>query len=218
MSTSETKAIRVTDPRVVYLPTSSIHPDPDNLKQHPEIQLSHIVASIQKFGFLDPIAVDARGMIIEGHGRWYAANRLGMQTVPVVEIAHLSDAERRAYAIAHNQLTLLTPLDNGIVYDEFQRLGVEQGDWEPLGFTAEDAMVLAHSVKPVIRDQGGWKAPSPKVHKTPMVFDTETQKLEWGIFVERLRDRYPNCLTVGERLLEFAKEFPPAPADDFGAD
>lgn len=216
MSATAHSPVRITDPRIEWRETASLRPDPDNVKQHPEEQLAHIVASIQRFGFLDPIAVDARGMIIEGHGRWFAANRLGMARVPVFVLSHLTEAERRAYAIAHNQLTLLTPLDNGIVYDEFQRLDVDQSDWDSIGFTAEDAMVLAHSVKPTIRDQGGWKAPKAKVHATPIMFDTEEQKLEWGIFVERLRDRYPNCITVNERLLAFAREFPPVADDGFG--
>ena len=86
-------------PRLV----SELIPYARNAKNHPEEQISKIAASIKEFGFNNPVAVDGDNGIIAGHGRVMAAQKLGLKTVPTVELSHLSETQKRAYIIADNK-------------------------------------------------------------------------------------------------------------------
>ncbi|WP_303674752.1 ParB/Srx family N-terminal domain-containing protein [Vampirovibrio chlorellavorus] len=78
---------------------------PENpLKEHPDGQIRQIVASIRQFGFNDPVAIDENGEIVEGVGRVLAARELGMSEIPVITLLHLSEAQKKAYCIAHNKI------------------------------------------------------------------------------------------------------------------
>lgn len=76
-----------------------------NARTHSEGQVAQIAASIVAFGFTDPILVDGDGAIIAGHGRLQAAQRLGLAEIPVIVLAHLSPARRRALVIADNRIS-----------------------------------------------------------------------------------------------------------------
>lgn len=86
--------------QVELMETDTLIPHITNPKQHPAEQVAQIAASIQAFGFLDPIGIDEDNTIIEGHGRLLAAQKLGLKCVPVIRLSHLSRAERNAYALA----------------------------------------------------------------------------------------------------------------------
>ena len=75
-----------------------------NAKSHPEGQIQQIAASIRQFGFNNPILVDENLEIIAGHGRMDAAQILGLETVPVIRLSHLSEAQKRAYRLADNKI------------------------------------------------------------------------------------------------------------------
>ncbi len=77
---------------------------PANAHAHSKKQLIQIARSIRQFGFTVPIIVDENNVILAGHGRWLAAQQLGLKLVPVVVLSGLSDAERRAYLLADNKL------------------------------------------------------------------------------------------------------------------
>ena len=83
----------------------------NNAKEHPEEQIQQIIASIKEFGFNDPIAIDENNVIIEGHGRLYALQRLGIKEVDCIRLSHLSEEQKRAYILAHNKLTMNTGFD-----------------------------------------------------------------------------------------------------------
>lgn len=101
---------------VDWVPTADLVPYAGNAKVHTDEQVDEICESIKQFGFSDPIGAwnnpkTGEYEVVEGHGRLMAAERLGMESVPVVRLDHMSDDERRAYAIAHNQLTMNTDFD-----------------------------------------------------------------------------------------------------------
>ena len=77
-----------------------------NARTHSTEQIDQIAASIREFGFTNPLLVDENGGIIAGHGRLAAAQRLGLDGVPCIVLAHLTDAQRRAYILADNKLAL----------------------------------------------------------------------------------------------------------------
>jgi DNA modification methylase len=82
----------------------ALKPNPHNARTHSRKQIRQIANSITTFGFLVPILIDDGGVIIAGHGRYAAAALLGLQEVPVIRVAGLSEAKRRALAIADNKI------------------------------------------------------------------------------------------------------------------
>lgn len=85
-------------------PLDQLVPFASNARLHSDGQVAQIAASIREFGFNNPVLVAPDGTIIAGHGRVMAARKLGLLTVPVIELPHLSEAQRRAYVIADNRL------------------------------------------------------------------------------------------------------------------
>jgi len=99
-----------------------------NARTHSDEQISQVAASVKEFGFNDPVAVDGESGIIEGHARVLAAKKLGMEQVPVIELSHLSDVQKRAYILAHNKLTENAGWDNELLaveMSELKAVGVE---------------------------------------------------------------------------------------------
>ena len=98
--------------KVERIRLAELTPDPDNAKDHPAWQVEQIKASIEQFGNLDPIGVwGPQNLIVEGHGRYEALKELGYQEAEVIRLDQLTDEERRAYALAHNQTTLTSGFD-----------------------------------------------------------------------------------------------------------
>lgn len=96
--------------KVEYVPVDSIKPYEGNAKEHPQEQIEQIKQSIKEFGFNDPCAV-WNGEIVEGHGRYEAAKQLGYTEIPVIRLDGLTDEQRRAYGLIHNQLTMNSGFD-----------------------------------------------------------------------------------------------------------
>jgi DNA modification methylase len=119
--------IRVNPLHVEYRQVETLIPYARNPRTHSDAQIAKIAASIAEFGWTTPILVDAVQGVIAGHGRLAAARKLGLADVPVIELAHLSPAQKRAYVIADNRLAL----DAG--WDE-ELLAVELAELTDAGF------------------------------------------------------------------------------------
>ena len=85
---------------------AALKPYPRNARVHSRKQVKQIAASIERFGFTNPVLVSDGGEIIAGHGRVEAAKLLGWKRVPTLALSHLSEEERRAYVLADNKLAL----------------------------------------------------------------------------------------------------------------
>lgn len=116
---------------VVERAISTIEPYEFNNRRHDEQQIERIAKSISEFGFTQPIVVDESGVILVGHGRLFAAQKLGLSTVPVVELTGLNDEQKRAYRILDNKL------QNDSTWD-FNNLDLELGWLEDQGFDLQD--------------------------------------------------------------------------------
>ena len=115
-----------------------------NPRTHSEAQVAQIAASIEEFGFNNPILVDTKAGIIAGHGRLLAARKLGLEEVPVIVLDHLTEAQKRAYIIADNQLALNAGWDEEILRTELAALQEESFDVSLIGFEDEElARLLA---------------------------------------------------------------------------
>src|SRR6202163_4931686 len=91
---------------VTYRPVGDLIPDPRNARTHPKRQIDQLRASIEAFGFTNPILADPEGHIIAGHGRLQAARAMGLAELPVITLADLSDTQKRALRIADNKIAL----------------------------------------------------------------------------------------------------------------
>ena len=126
--------------KIEYVPTSSLHPYSGNAKIHTAQQVEQIVQSIKDFGFNDPIAI-ANGYVVEGHGRLLAAQKMGLKEVPIVRLDHLTEAQRRAYTLVHNQLTMNTGNDLDLLTAELEALEAEDIDMSVFGLELPDESV-----------------------------------------------------------------------------
>jgi hypothetical protein len=134
-----------------------------NSRTHSSEQISQIAASIKEFGFTRPVLTDGENGIIAGHGGVFAAQKLGMTTVPVIELSHLTRAQRKAYIIADNKLALNAGWDEEMLRLEFDELAELDFDLELTGFTLDEiGMFDAEEVEmPELSD--GDKAPYQQV-------------------------------------------------------
>ena len=120
----------------------------NNAKEHPDWQVEKIVKSIKRFGFNDPIAVDEKGVIIEGHGRYLAAKKMKLEKVPVIILKHMSESEKKAYIIAHNKLNMDTGFDVSLLQSEIDKLLEENFDLGFAGFNEVEIMELTQDILP----------------------------------------------------------------------
>lgn len=113
---------------------SDLRPSPTNARTHDKSQVAALAKSIERFGFPVPILVDASGMVIAGHGRLLAAQKLKLALVPTIVADHLTDDQRRAYTLADNQLAALSEWDDTMLASELRALATGPIDLTGLGF------------------------------------------------------------------------------------
>jgi DNA modification methylase len=121
--------------KLFYVPTDSLHPSPRNARTHSREQVRQIARSIQAFGFINPVVVDEHGVLVAGHGRLLAARELGLARVPAIRVSHLSEAEKRAYALADNKIAENAGWDSGLLRVELAFLAELNVDLELTGFS-----------------------------------------------------------------------------------
>jgi ParB-like nuclease domain len=115
------------DLAIAWRPLCELIPYARNPRTHSDAQVAQIAASIREFGWTNPVLVDGENGIIAGHGRVLAARKLGLKRVPVIELAHMTEAQKRAYILADNQLALNAGWDDAL-------LRLELADLSELGF------------------------------------------------------------------------------------
>lgn len=108
--------------RIEKMRLADIRPYENNAKRHPQSQVDQIAASIQELGYRDLIAVDEAGVIVEGHGRFLALQQLGFTEAEVIRLEGLTDEQKRAYILIHNQLTMSTGFDPEILRREIEAI------------------------------------------------------------------------------------------------
>ena len=117
---------------IVMVPTEELTAYEGNAKIHTDAQVEQIVQSIEEFDFADPIAAwhdeDGNSVLVEGHGRLMAAQKLGIEELPVIYLDYMSDEERRAYTLVHNQLTMNTGFQEDTLQAELSKIqGIDMG-------------------------------------------------------------------------------------------
>lgn len=122
--------------------TKDLIPYVNNARTHSDTQIAQIASSIQEFGFLNPVIVSGDNTILCGHGRFYAAQKLGLEKIPCIKEEHLTEAQKKAYIIADNKLALNAGWDNELLSIELSELQGLDFDLDILGFDDKELSQL----------------------------------------------------------------------------
>jgi len=136
---------------VTYRAVGDLIPDPRNARTHPKRQIDQIRASIEAFGFTNPILADPEGRLVAGHGRLQAAQTMGLAEVPTITLSGLSETQKRALRIADNKIALNAGWDFEILQLELGELASIDVDIDPTlsGFsTGEIDVILSSAADP----------------------------------------------------------------------
>jgi DNA modification methylase len=136
-----------------------------NARTHSPEQVALIAGSIREFGFTNPVLVDGANGIVAGHGRVLAARKLGLETVPVIELGHLTEGQKRAYVLADNRLAERAGWDRELLALEVADLGALGVDLGTLGFEAAELDALLRSGAPDPREEATPEPPKEAVSR-----------------------------------------------------
>ena len=117
-----------------YVETQKLIPYVNNARVHDDYQINQIAASIKEFGFNNPILTDGKNGVVAGHGRLAAAIKLEMEKVPVIELSHLSDVQKKAYILADNRIAENAHWDHELLKVELENLNAGDIDLSIAGF------------------------------------------------------------------------------------
>ena len=135
--------VQVAQPLVLMRAPGDLKPAKRNARTHSDRQIAQLAASIEQFGFTNPVLTDDQGRIVAGHGRVAAAKLLGLELVPTIALSHLSEDQVRAYVLADNKLALNAGWDEDALRLEFAALeAVVEFDLEITGFSTGEIEVL----------------------------------------------------------------------------
>ena len=153
--------------KIEQWPTAKLLPYARNARTHSDDQVAQIAASIAEFGFTNPILAGSDGIIVAGHGRLAAAQKLGLEIVPVVVLDHLSPTQRRALVIADNRIAENAGWDDAMLRIELEALQLEGFDLDITGFDADALAELIAGDEPDNEGQTDEDA-VPEVSETPI--------------------------------------------------
>ena len=130
------------------IPVGEVTPYKNNPRVHDKKQIELLENSITQFSFTNPVLIDENGELLAGHGRLLAAKKLGLETVPSIQITHLSAEQKRAYRIADNQLTIRGEWDSDLLGIEFKELAALEFDLSVTGFEPSEIDLTIESLNP----------------------------------------------------------------------
>lgn len=139
--------------KIEQWPTAKLVPYARNARTHSDAQVAQISASIVEFGFTNPILAGSDGVIVAGHGRLAAAQKLGLALVPVVVLDHLTPTQRRALVIADNRIAENAAWDDDLLRVELEALQDEGFDLDLTGFDADALAELLAGDEPLNEGQ-----------------------------------------------------------------
>jgi ParB-like chromosome segregation protein Spo0J len=144
-SAERIRAIAGLDLAIEHRPLDSLIPYARNARTHSDAQVAQIAGSIREFGWTNPVLVDGGNGVVAGHGRVLAARKLGLGSVPVIELSGLTEAPKRAYVLADNKLALNAGWDEAMLGAEVADLVALGVDMDLTGFGAGEVEKLLAS-------------------------------------------------------------------------
>lgn len=136
--TSPTPPKEFMTPEIRMIAVDALIPYARNARTHSDGQVAQIAASIAEFGFTNPILSDGERGVIAGHGRLMAARKLGLTEVPVIELAHLTPTQKKAYILADNRIAENAGWDEELLKLELAELQAAEYDLDLMGFSDEE--------------------------------------------------------------------------------
>lgn len=150
--------------KIEYRKTADLIPYVGNARTHTDAQVDQIARSIQEFGFVNPILIDGRGVIIAGHGRVMAALHLELKEVPVIQISNLSERQVKALVLADNKIASNAGWDMAKLADEIAALADMEMDLSVMGFDEQELDALLKSDNSILPDT--WNIPEAGTFQT----------------------------------------------------
>lgn len=174
---------------ILYRAIAGLKPDTRNARIHAPIQVRQIAHSIQVFGFLVPVLIDAHGNILAGHGRVLAAQYLGMTEIPTILVEHLSQQQIRAFRIADNRLTENSRWDKKLLAGELRDLSLENlnFDLDVTGFSVGEIDLQIAELEVAAEPDSADDVPAPTgiaVAKVGDVWLLDSHRLHCGNALE----------------------------------
>ena len=150
------------EPKIEQVDVTLLHPNLRNARTHSRRQINQIAASIEGFGFTNPILIDENCLLIAGHGRLEAAKMLSLSRVPCIRIPHLTDPEKRALMLADNKIALNAGWDLDLLASELADLSQME-----LSFDLEVTGFDVPEIDLIIEGQGAPEPEAPEVAPEP---------------------------------------------------
>lgn len=131
---------------IVYLPPGDLKPYEGNARRHAPQDIEAIKKSILDDDFNDPVGIWGKeNLIVEGHGRQIAALELNLEKIPCIRLDHLTEKQRREYAIRHNRTAELSSWDFSRLEEELAQLSIDGQDFPELNFNLDNAFASEES-------------------------------------------------------------------------
>ena len=189
--------------KITQKKVTELIPYVNNSRTHSDEQVAQIAASIKEFGWTNPILVDGQNGIIAGHGRLMAARKLGHKEVPTIELADLTETQKKAYIIADNRLALNAGWDNEMLKLEFDQLAELGFDLELTGFSLDEIDALNPEIIEGLTDEDATPViPDEPKTKIGDIYQLGSHRLMCGDSnsvsdIDKLLDgAYPNAIVT----------------------
>lgn len=177
-----------------------------NSKKHGDGDVDAIAASITRFGFVDPIGITPEGVIVEGHGRFEAAKRLGLDTVPVIILAGGDERQYDLYRIAHNKIAMTTGFNFEVLVDTMREVSQDgEVSVSDMGFSDQAFDNLCDMFAPTEVRTGRTSSGRPQSFEYDLIFDSKEQKDVFSKFLKKLKEENPD-IEEGTAFLRFANQ------------
>lgn len=167
---------------IVYKKVNDLIPYINNSRTHSEEQVNQIVASINEFGFTNPLLIDEKDNIIAGHGRLLASKKLKMEEVPCIVLSGLTEAQKKAYIIADNKMALNAGWDDELLKIELENLKELDFDLELTGFDVDelDDIFQAEEKQEIVEDDFDIEPPEEPKAKLGDIYQLGNHRLMCG--------------------------------------
>lgn len=195
--------------KVEYRKVADLNPYANNPRLN-DGAVDSVAASIKEFGFKVPIVVDSDGVIVTGHTRVKAAEKLGLESVPVIVASDLSPEQVKAFRLADNKTSELAEWDMGKLDIELGE--IENIDMNDFGFNIDLPELEGSTVG--IDDSYEDTGDGEDAHMDgsrgysityEIAFNDENEQAEWYAFLRELKQKYPNVDTISERILKVVR-------------
>ena len=166
---------------IIYKKVSELVPYINNTRTHNNEQVDQICASINEYGFTNPLLIDEKNSIIAGHGRLLAAKKLKMKEVPCIVLCGLTEAQKKAYIIADNKLALNAGWNDELLKIEFENLKELDFDLNLTGFSADEIdEILGEGKKEIVEDDFDIEPPEEPKAKLGDIYRLGNHRLMCG--------------------------------------